>query len=219
MQSFLLCGGFARSDFARPSHPTIFSHFPACFRTIVHAIRIRKRMNTRKRTQNQSAYGGTLLKTRAGRARPRPLHFKHTMHLVLRSSQARGVWSFKRTQNEKKIRTIIKKFAGKHRVQILTMAVVGNHLHLQIKLATTHGYKAFIRALTGTIAMAITGASRWRARKEKQKFWDHRPFTRIVFGLSDFKNVRNYLQVNQLEGHGLTKVAARFMQEWHANTS
>ena len=106
------------------------------------------------------AYGGELLKTRKGRSRGRPLDTKNTMHLVLRSSKAKGLWSFKRTVNEKKISLILKKFSRKHGVKILSLANVGNHLHFQIMLNNRFTYKPFIRAITSGIAMAVTGKSR-----------------------------------------------------------
>lgn len=135
------------------------------------------------------------------------------MHLVLRSSKAKGAWSFKRAQNEKKVCEIIDRFAAKYRVKILKTAVVGNHLHLQIKLVSREAYKAFIRAITAAIAMAVTGTSRWKPLKNeaKDRFWDYRPFTRIVVGLREFINLQNYIEINQLEGLGFTRIEARIL--------
>jgi hypothetical protein len=45
-------------------------------------------------SKQQKAYGGKLLQTRRGRAHGRPLSTKHSMHLVLRSSLAKGTLSF-----------------------------------------------------------------------------------------------------------------------------
>src|SRR5262245_52140218 len=87
------------------------------------------------------AYGGELLKTREGRSRGRPLDTKNTMHLVLRSTKAKGEWSFKRSQNEKSIRAIVAKFSRKYGVKVLSLANVGNHLHFQIRLSNRFGYK------------------------------------------------------------------------------
>ncbi len=84
--------------------------------------------------QKPSDYGGSLLKTRSGRKGGRPLATRLTMHLVLRSTQATGDWSFKKQANEIKIRAIINKFSTRYGVRILSLANVGNHLHFQIKL-------------------------------------------------------------------------------------
>lgn len=107
------------------------------------------------------SYGGELLKTRKGRSHGRPLDTKNTMHLVLRSSKARGELSFWKKKNKNEIKRIISKFSRKHGVKILSMANVGNHLHFQIKLSNRYGYFAFIRAITAAIAMAVTGVNRW----------------------------------------------------------
>ena len=153
------------------------------------------------------------MKTRAGRAKPRSLSTRHSMHLVLRSSKAKGKWSFKLKKNETKISQIMDKFSAKYGIKIISMANVGNHLHLQIKLKNRHAYKSFIRAITGAITLAVTGASKNKPLKNmiEGKFWDYRPFTRIVQSFREVLNLRDYIQINKLEGFGYTKSQARFM--------
>jgi REP element-mobilizing transposase RayT len=159
------------------------------------------------------SYGGELFKTRKGRSTPRPLDTKNTMHVVLRSSRASGDWSFKRRPNEAKIRHIFLKFSKKYSVKILSLANVGNHLHLHVKLANRFTYYSFIRATTGSIVMAITGAHRDQPLKvlPSDRFWDYRPFTRVVQSLRDFLNLRDYIRINQLEGFGIKRESARFI--------
>lgn len=147
---------------------------------------------------------------RKGRQGPRPLDTKNTMHLVLRSSKAKGEWSFRR--HKMKINKIIDKFAARYGVRILSVANVGNHLHLHIKLGNRFTYTAFIRALTSALMMAVTGASRWKPFTEG-KFWDYRPFTRIITGLRAFLTMRNYIEINQMEAAGHDRHYARLVVE------
>ena len=81
------------------------------------------------------------------------------MHVVMRSTRAKGEWSFRRGSNPQKIQSIVKKFSARYGVRIIGFANVGNHLHLQIKLTNRYGYKPFIRATTAAIAMAVTGVA------------------------------------------------------------
>jgi len=120
-------------------------------------------------------------------------------------------WSFSRKLNAKKINEIITKFARRHHVRVISAANVGNHLHLHIQLLKRMTYKAFIRAITSAIAMAITGVSRWSKRTNKIKFWDYRPFTRVIRGFRALLTVRDYIAINQLEGVGVGRVEARFI--------
>jgi REP element-mobilizing transposase RayT len=115
------------------------------------------------------AYGGDLLKTRKGRQGGRPLDTRNTMHMVLRSTKAKGEWSFSRTKNSAAIQKICGRFATKYGVKIVSMAYVGNHLHFQLKLGNRHTYRPFVRAITGAIAMAVTGACRWNPLAEVLK--------------------------------------------------
>ncbi len=179
-----------------------------------------------------SSYGGDLLKSRKGRARPRPLASRSTMHLVLRSTKAKGQWSFLRLENGKKIRTIVEKFANKHGVKIISLANVGNHLHFHIKLSNRHSYRPFIRAITSAIAMAVTGRNRWTADAAKrdksstnrsssaaEKFWDRRPFTRIVQSYLGYLKLSDYIKLNRWEGFGVAKSQARLLLGLNAKVS
>jgi putative transposase len=162
------------------------------------------------------SYGANLRRKRKGRG-ARPLAIKESMHLVLKSSHAEGDWSFKRKNNELKIKAILNKFSNRYWVKILSVANVGNHLHLHIQLTKRWSYRPFIRAITSAIAMAITGASRWK--RIKIKFWDYRPFTRVIRGLNALITIKDYIAINQLEGIGVGRIEARFIIESRKNSS
>jgi REP element-mobilizing transposase RayT len=159
------------------------------------------------------AYGGELLKRRKGRLHGRPLDTKNSMHMVLRSSKAKGKWSFKNPRHEKRIAALSSKFAQKNGIKIHSLANVGNHLHFNLKLSNRFTYNKFIRALTSAIAMAVTGKNRWNEEKSesKLKFWDYRPFTRVVQSFRGFLNLRDYIEINRIEGYGHSKGEARFI--------
>ena len=150
-----------------------------------------------------------LLNTRKGSAHVHPLDTRNSMHIVLRSSKAKGAWSFKKKSNANKIQALLYKFAKRYAVKLHSDANVGNHIHLHLQLTRRLTYKPFIRALTGSIAMAVTGVSRWNPQREKLGFWDHRPWSRVVFGANAFKTLKAYIQINQLEGLGYPRDVAR----------
>lgn len=163
-----------------------------------------------------SRYGGRLLNTRKGRSRGRPLSTANTMHLVLRSDMAKGSKSFSRYKQD--IRKILNKFAGKYHVQIFSYANVGNHLHLHIKLAKRQLYYPFIRAISAAIMMRVTGINRWTKStqaQKKQRFWTHRPFSRVLSSFKERLNLKDYIAINQFEGFGYTKNQARFIFYWN----
>jgi len=168
--------------------------------------------------KHPKAYGGDLLKTRKGRQTGRPLDTKNSIHLVLRSTKAKGQWSFKEKGNENVIRHVLHKFSTKYGIKILSIANVGNHLHLQIRLANLKTYPPFIRAITAAIAMGVTGVNRWtrtaQTKLGKLRFWDRRPFTRIVIGKTALLRLKDYLVLNRVEGFGYTKNQARFIVAW-----
>lgn len=123
------------------------------------------------------------------------------------------------------MKQIISKFAHKYEVKVYSSANVGNHLHLHIKLSNRFTYYKFIRAITAAIAMAVTGASRWQPlrktesqksnRQIKDRFWDYRPFTRVVVGFRGFLNLKDYIEINQMEGFGYDHQRAIFFLKWN----
>ncbi len=164
--------------------------------------------------QQPKAYGGELMKTRAGRKGARPITTKLTMHLILRSSKAKGLQSFRRDEHDRRIRSLTARYSKRFGVRVLSLANVGNHLHFQIQLTNRQTYPRFIRVLTGAIAMAVTGAQHGRPmqkRVKSERFWDRRPYTRIVQSFRALLNLKDYLEINRLEGFGYSKEDARML--------
>jgi len=171
----------------------------------------RRSKQTRLFPPAEKAYGSSLLKKRKARLSGRPLATKHTMHLALRSTKAVGDRSFLKKATAHKIQLILKKFATKYGVKLISVANVGNHLHIHLKLFNRHTYAPFIRATTSAIAMAATGVSRSKTLVKLgiKKFWDYRPFTRIVIGLRGWLSMQDYVAINQLEGRGYSRMSAQ----------
>jgi hypothetical protein len=175
---------------------------------------------------DDSSYGGILRNTQVGREGPRPLSKRNSIHLVLRSSKARGQWSFALPHHRENIRQVVRKFSLKYKVEVMRLANVGNHLHFEVRVSGRESYNAFIRAICSAIAMVVTGTSRWNPLRDlltdkiksgrmnpesPMRFWDYRPFTRIVFGNVGLLRLRDYLRINQLEGYGYGRTLARII--------
>ena len=165
----------------------------------------------------KSDHGGSLRNKRKGRGM-RQISTNSTMHFVLRSTRAKGKWRFQATRRI--WLPILKKFANKYGVTILSHADPGNHIHLHLKFSNRRDYKPFIRGLTASIsiALATTGVSRWK--KVDLKFWDLRPFSRVVIGRKAFRFLADYIHLNQLEALGHSREVARVgVRNFRENTS
>lgn len=150
-------------------------------------------------------FGGRLCTRRKYRT-ARPLSTKHPIHLVLRSTQATGTKSFLAQRHRVAISHLLINLGKKWGIRVQNLANVGNHLHLQIKIGNRHSYKPFICALTGGIATIVT-----QGQKLKKKFWDYRPYSRIVRGLSGHLKLKDYLEINQYEGGGVSRCLATLL--------
>jgi hypothetical protein len=143
-------------------------------------------------------FGGSMLK---GNAREqRPIAVKRPIHLVMKSSRAQGEQSFLSKKRARRIEDLVHRQGRLHGVQVYRFANSGNHLHLVIKPISRRAFNTYIRAISGLIARITLGAEKGKA--VGLKFWDARPFTRIVEWGRDYKNVCHYVLQNTLEAVG-----------------
>jgi len=159
-------------------------------------------------------FGGSALK---GNPRTeRPISIKRPMHLVLRSTQAMGSKSFLAPHRSKKIEALARTIGLKTGVEVKNFANSGNHLHLIVLPRSRKAFRAYVRALSGVIVRLTLGIERGRGVKsqrtekrtqantpdEASKFWDARPFTRILEWGRSLKTAQRYLVQNTLEALG-----------------
>ena len=142
-------------------------------------------------------FGGAYLKNSNPKLK-RPITTQRSMHLVLRSSMARGELSLLKKQRA--IDKILTAQAKRFGVQVYKQANGGNHLHLIVLPRSRIGFQSFLRSVTGLVARLILGVERGRAKG--LRFWDQRPFTRVIEWGRDFGQVSAYLIQNTLEALG-----------------
>ncbi len=173
-------------------------------------------------------FGGRLLHGR--RRRARPLSKKEAMHTVLRSSWAVGPHSFLKKQNKNAIKAIIYAVAKKYGVKVYRLSIQGNHIHFVIRLTNRPLYNAFIRVLTSQIASHVMDHRSFDEFRRNlatteiqglgQRFWQFRPFTRILAWGRDFKTCCAYVLQNTLEALGFVDFKPRQNRyaKWYAET-
>ena len=154
--------------------------------------------------QEKSEHGGSY---KNPQKRKRPLGLRSSTHVVLRSTKAKGGWSF--TRNHKIVKELLTKFSRQNHIKIINCAIVSNHIHLHLKVLNRKSYKSFIRALTSALYIRITGFSRWNKAPKDFQFWDQRPFSRIIATWKEYLTLKNYVEVNRWEGLGFHRRIAR----------
>lgn len=185
------------------------------------------------------AHGGELRQKAKGRGARTLVCKSGTMHFTLRSTKAKGSWSFQHIKNRKRIESFLRSFSEKKGIKILSFANVGNHLHLHVKIHNQILYRAWIRGLTSGIAMICVGQNGFRQlnqantfpnrtddlkkvdinliknesieKTKRLRFWDQRPFSRIIQNFRHFLNTKSYLEINQLEGLGMSRQQAELL--------
>ncbi len=98
------------------------------------------------------------------------------------------------------LRDYIPRLAKRYGIRLYHMSNNGNHIHLVLMAASREGLTTFLRVLGGVIPRRVLGAEKGRAKK--LKFWDSRPYSRILSWGREFKNVLLYVQRNTLESFG-----------------
>jgi REP element-mobilizing transposase RayT len=161
--------------------------------------------------------GQTLYGKRKSR---RPLSTSEPIHFVLRSSWAMGPHSFLKPHHKVHIDALITSLAKKYGITIYQRAIASNHLHLLVRIKDRRGYVAFIRVLSSKVALLVMktksfqlfrkslrnlrgdGAKTTEIQGKGQKFWQFRPFHRILFWGRDFRSCKSYVIQNTLEALG-----------------
>ncbi len=166
-------------------------------------MRYRRQMLLHPSLASQTTHGGDLSKGK--RKERRPFSSRRAIHVVMRSSQAKGPWSLLLFCGF--IRGLLWSLSRKFSVTVYEIAIVGSHIHLLLRAKEAEGFKKFLMVLSGRIVQHITGAR--KGLPLQTKFWDNIPFTRLVnFGRA-FEVAKRYVEQNTLEALGLIPYTPR----------
>src|SRR4051812_3601385 len=99
---------------------------------------------------SELAHGGELRKGK--RKQIRPYDPGRPLHLILKSSRARGEWSMLSQRHSAWIERELYALARRFRVKVYRFVNVGNHLHLLVQAKRKRDFKAFLKAFSGMIA-------------------------------------------------------------------
>ena len=149
--------------------------------------------------KRQYEHGGQLLKGK--RKSRRPFNRKKPLHLVFRSDEAKGRFSFLMPQNRKKVINLLKRYSCVCQIRIYDSAINSNHLHLLVGALDKRSLIRFLRSFPGALAMSITGSK--KASPLTKRFWTVRVYSRIVEWGRGFGIVKDYILQNTLESLGL----------------
>ena len=158
--------------------------------------------------KEQRAFGGTLLKRSHAKTK-RAVSTREPMHVVLKSALARGARSMRAPAHLHRVSRILREDSTRCGVRIIQFANVGNHLHLLVKASNRRAFLWFLRSFAGRLAMLLTGARKGDPLPKGQKFWDQRPFSRIVAGRRGYALARDYVMLNWLEAEGVVPPRAK----------
>ncbi|MGE3974174.1 MAG: transposase [Bdellovibrionales bacterium] len=156
--------------------------------------------------QDSTSFGGSLF---TGNAREkRPFSRKCLTHVVMRSRHAVGSWSMLQPKNKKYIDSKVRYFAKKFYVNLKRFENVGNHLHIVIQAPTREAQANFLRTISALISRQVMGAHKGSPTKI-QKFWDAKPFTKLVKWAVQYPRLMKYMAYNSLEAIGFSKQGAK----------
>lgn len=132
----------------------------------------------------------------------RPIATKRPMHLIFRSSRAKGEWSFTHSRNRDRLEKHLRATARRFHIKLYRFANVGNHFHLLVQARRREDLQNFLRVFAQGVVFLVTGACKGNP---KGKFWDALAYSRIVEWGRDWKNMLEYLSKNMLESRGMPR--------------
>lgn len=144
--------------------------------------------------KGKTEHGGSV---RAGKRKiARPLDSKKPMHLVFRSTKARGEWSFLHRRNKGQVHLLMQETAERFGIKVFRFENVGNHLHLIVKGRTRRDLRKFLRVFPQRVMFLVTGACKGNPQG---RFFDAIAYSRVVQWGREFKILKTYLWKNAME--------------------
>jgi len=134
---------------------------------------------------------------------------------VLRSSQARGLWSLRRKANEAAINEELERAAKRFGVKIHERAITETHVHLLAGARRRESLSNFLRFVAGRIAQRVTGAC--KGRPCPNGFGDEIVWSRVVTWGQEFRSVQAYIRLNVFETMGIVAVRPRYREGAHSS--
>jgi REP element-mobilizing transposase RayT len=156
-----------------------------------------------ERFLNPLVHGGN--SRRGLRKIARPVVTGKPMHVVLKSSRARGAWSFWNRRNKGTVHLLVLDTSERYGIDILKWENVGNHLHFVLTTPSRKAFQAFLRVLAQRIMFAVTGA---RKGNPAGKFFDQIAWSRVA-EWSQLRVLFGYIWKNTLEALGFGKEEIR----------
>jgi len=153
-------------------------------------------------------HGGSLRKNR--RKIARPFCAKRPIHVTMRSSRARGAWSFLHRSNKGIVHLLVLDTAERYDIRIHKWQNVGNHLHLVVQATSRKLFQSFLRVLPQRIVFAVTGT---RKNNPIGRFFDEIAHSRVVNWGQEFQTVLNYVWKNTLEALGFSRSEISAMRQ------
>lgn len=119
-------------------------------------------------------------------------------------------------KRQRRIESLVRGRAAAEGIRVYDFANVGNHLHIVIRVPSRRAYKSYVRALGGLIARQVLGAERGKPQLGQRtpgsdvisRFWDARPYTRIVTWGRDYAQLKSYVELNRMEAAGIDRATA-----------
>ena len=145
-------------------------------------------------SSSRISHGGDQIKGR--RKIYRPLNPKKPLHVIFKSSHAKGRLSL-RGKNQIATQKIVESTASKHGIKLHRFINVGNHLHIFASFKKREDMQVFLRIVGGLTARLATGARKGKAFGKR--FWDFLVFTRIITGRRDVMTMHKYMNKNDVE--------------------
>src|SRR4051812_41549391 len=99
------------------------------------------------------SFGGAASKGK--RKTKRPVRRSRPLHVVIKSSKAKGLLSFLSPNHKMGIEEIVRSYARKCFIRIDRMVNVGTHLHLKIRFSNHRTLARFFRTITALIARMV----------------------------------------------------------------
>lgn len=124
----------------------------------------------------------------------RPFSPDQALHVTLRSELARAEMSLLSPHTSEWLTAFVPQLSKKLCVRIYCWSINGNHLHFVINANSREVFQRFLRTLASRISCFVLGVRRGQGKSIR--FWEGRPYSRVLSWGREFSNVMRYVERN-----------------------
>lgn len=141
----------------------------------------------------------------------RPFVASHPIHVTLRSEIAKKQYSLLSPRTRTWLEAYVPKLAKQLSIHLYSWSINSNHFHFVLSSKSRVSFLTFLKIVASRTARFVLNAE--KGRPKNMRFWQKRPYSRVLTWGREFSHVVRYVRRNVKEAMGSMPYVSREDQQ------